>query len=663
MGKPSSKLAEILISNTPVGYIILDKQYRIHYMNECFMKMRGFTKENTLGRHCYDMSNAGVKCDICAVEGAIKTGMKQKVTRKDILPNGEVRFVEDYAIPIYGKDGISFDYILEIMVNRTSEMLYQEQVDKDFINLIRALMTMLEAKDQYTAMHSRNVGNISKSLAVALGLSTDLIDDIEIAALLHDIGKVNIPYSIINKPGKLSDEEFAIIKRHPGNSFIILQRLSGLMKVKEYARYHHERYDGRGYPDGLQGNEIPLGARIITIADTYDAMTSTRSYRKALSHEVAMEEIKNNAGTQFDPRLVESFLTLSFAHNEDNIIEETKNLNLVERHIVEAQDVIDHTQNKFMMAIDEETVFEKVISDNTFIEEIFINTPVSYILLTPDFDVVYASPLFLDNFHLMEENTIGKKYYELSNGGDKCASCLIEQVIKTNAMSKGDLVQTINGETRYFDCFAMPYHNEDGTLKYVVEILLDRTEEALLRQEHENSMIDMITMLSELLSTNDKGAFNKSKYIRKLSNRVVAKLGLAKEKAQEIDIAATICDIGMISLSDVSMDEEEKLRAHPVVAYNIIKDLSVFKDIADIVRHHQELYNGKGYPDGLAGESIPLGARIISILDAYYDLKQLHGDNGLELLLANTDNAYDPQLLQVLNEVLNAKSRYASFLD
>ena len=119
---------EILIENTPVGYIVLDKQYRIHYMNEYFMKMRNFTKENTLGRHCYDLSNGGSKCSVCAVESSIEVGINQKVTRKDILPNGEVRFVEDYAIPLYDDNGMEFEYLLEIMVDRTSEMLLREKL-------------------------------------------------------------------------------------------------------------------------------------------------------------------------------------------------------------------------------------------------------------------------------------------------------------------------------------------------------------------------------------------------------------------------------------------------------------------------------------------------------------------------------------------------------
>ena len=146
-----------------------------------------------------------------------------------------------------------------------------------------------------------------------------MLEQIEMAGLLHDIGKIAIPQAILCKPGKLTDDEFVIMKSHPVNSEKLIASIKKLQSVSPGIKHHHERWDGRGYPDRLEGENIPYCARIIALADTYDAMTSTRSYRVALPHEVAIEEIRKCAGSQFDPKLAEKFIEIQ------NIIEAAKN--------------------------------------------------------------------------------------------------------------------------------------------------------------------------------------------------------------------------------------------------------------------------------------------------------------------------------------------------
>ena len=148
-------------------------------------------------------------------------------------------------------------------------------------------------------------------LSRALNICDELMEEIEIAGLLHDIGKIAMPKSILCKNGKLTDEEFLVMKSHPVRGEKIVINIKKLQTISEWVKAHHEKWDGNGYPDGLKGEEIPLAGRIIALADTYDAMTSTRPYRTALSHEVAMSEIKRCSGTQFDPALAEVFLSLS----------------------------------------------------------------------------------------------------------------------------------------------------------------------------------------------------------------------------------------------------------------------------------------------------------------------------------------------------------------
>ncbi|MGN0587322.1 MAG: HD-GYP domain-containing protein, partial [Oscillospiraceae bacterium] len=166
---------------------------------------------------------------------------------------------------------------------------------------METLVHTIEAKDKYTMGHSTRVAEYSRLLAQKAGLSEEEQGSIYYMATLHDIGKIGIADSIINKPGKLTDEEYSIIKNHTEAGFDILQNMNEVKDIEYGARWHHERYDGKGYPDGLAGEDIPLYARIIAVADTYDAMTSNRSYRQIMPQEKVRAEIQRVSGTQLDP--------------------------------------------------------------------------------------------------------------------------------------------------------------------------------------------------------------------------------------------------------------------------------------------------------------------------------------------------------------------------
>jgi len=176
-----------------------------------------------------------------------------------------------------------------------------------FFTTIKSISSALDAKDAYTHGHSYRVTLYSLILSRELIKDVKMLEDIEIAGLLHDIGKIAVPENILCKPGKLTDEEYSTIKMHPSNGKRILNGIKKLKFISFWLSSHHERWDGRGYPQGVKGLEIPLPARILGVADTYDAMTSNRSYRKGLSHEIAAQEIKNCSGSQFDPEVVAVF--------------------------------------------------------------------------------------------------------------------------------------------------------------------------------------------------------------------------------------------------------------------------------------------------------------------------------------------------------------------
>lgn len=178
------------------------------------------------------------------------------------------------------------------------------------LHVVHTLADAIDAKDAYTKGHSGRVADYSREIAKRAGYSFERQEEIYMMGLLHDVGKIGVPDAVINKPGRLTDEEFEKIKTHPVRGDKILRNIEEMPKLAIGARWHHERFDGRGYPDGLSGEEIPEEARIIAVADAYDAMTSNRSYRGFIPQDVVKEELEKGSGTQFDPRFAAIMLEI-----------------------------------------------------------------------------------------------------------------------------------------------------------------------------------------------------------------------------------------------------------------------------------------------------------------------------------------------------------------
>ncbi len=189
----------------------------------------------------------------------------------------------------------------------------EEQLANLHNSLICSMNQLLDLKDLGTGVHSTRLAEWAIRVAQEMGIEESGLHDIEVAALLHDIGKIGVPDSILNKPGRLDEDEYALMKKHPEYGWAVLRILPGLELASLYILHHHERFDGKGYPGGLQGTEIPIGARIVCVIDAFDAMVSSRPYRRGLPLEEAIRRLNESSGTQFDPLVVRAFIPLAVA--------------------------------------------------------------------------------------------------------------------------------------------------------------------------------------------------------------------------------------------------------------------------------------------------------------------------------------------------------------
>lgn len=236
----------------------------------------------------------------------------------DSSPETEAQCLSDGA-----DDFIAKPFVPQVMRSRISKILElhdlrdeleakleekTKQLQLVTLNAIMAIAKAIEAKDSYTSGHSDRVALCSVAMAERLGWEEEQVKNLRYAALLHDIGKIGVPDAVLNKPMPLNGEEIKIIRQHVLSGGEILKEIHTIPNLQNGARYHHERYDGGGYSKGLKGEEIPIEARIIAIADTYDAMTSDRAYRTRLAEQEVLTELKRGRGTQFDPELLDLFV-------------------------------------------------------------------------------------------------------------------------------------------------------------------------------------------------------------------------------------------------------------------------------------------------------------------------------------------------------------------
>jgi len=310
----------------PYGVMLIDPIFNIIKANEYIARLSGFTVKDVIGHKCYELIHGSDKPIECCP--LLKSS---EVSGTETYEYYEARFNKyfmGHLTPILDKEGLPQRYIISLIditeIKDKEERLIQSrdaflnmlkdldvshrELQKLHEGLIYSFINAIDTKSPWTKGHSVRVTNYALAIAKEMGLKDKEIETLRTAAILHDIGKIGTYDVILDKPGKLTAEEFTLVKMHPVKGEEILMPIRQLQNILPTIRAHHERMDGKGYPDGLKGDEIPFLARIICIADSFDSMTSERPYRPTPGKEYAISELKSCIGTQFDPEVAEAFL-------------------------------------------------------------------------------------------------------------------------------------------------------------------------------------------------------------------------------------------------------------------------------------------------------------------------------------------------------------------
>ena len=317
--KESEKKYKDLVEETPIGIINIEIIGKITYINKRLEKISGYSREEIVGKNVFKL---GIFPDemLKILKERLKVRLKGGSTRqrREICfkcKDGKWMWIEITA-KLIKKWGIPASFRITVQ-NINERKQAEQQIKQGYEKLQRTMDTtiytiskIIETRDPYTAGHQNTVSQLAVAIAQEMKLSEDEIEGIRIAALVHDIGKINIPAEILSKPSKLNEMEFSLIRNHPKIGYDILRKIDFSWPVAQIVLQHHEKIDGSGYPQSLKGEKILLEAKIIGVADVVEAMSSHRPYRPALGIDKALEEISQNRGILYDPEVVDTCLKL-----------------------------------------------------------------------------------------------------------------------------------------------------------------------------------------------------------------------------------------------------------------------------------------------------------------------------------------------------------------
>lgn len=563
-------------------------------------------------------------------------------------------------------------------------ILSQETSDE---SKMLSLAQAIELKDHYTRGHCERVARYALMIAESLNLSETERNFLRYGSWLHDCGKIGVSDTILNKKGPLTEDEFEIIRKHPVWGADVARQAQLHQKIVNIILHHHERFDGAGYPSGLSGKEIPLGARIVAIADAFDAMTTHRSYQKKRSFAEAAEELSTEKTLSIDPELMDIFLNElarnGFIKTQDEKIKDIqKDLNTAVLFVDDEQNILHSMRRLFaeepfdiyqassgeegLKILEEHSEIGLIVSDQRmpkmngveFLEKAREMRPdVLRILLTGYSDIHAVT--------------------DAINKGGVCRYL-------TKPWNDGDLVQCVRESVRIYNLTLenkrlsgviqeqnLKLKNWNEQLEQMVQNQtkkLSKQNEELkkLYLQQKKNFKAIIAALSGLIELRDKRVRNHTKTVAEISVRVARKMGLSAKEVETIAIASLLHDIGKIGISDALMDMDlEKMNQnemveymkHPVRGQSAIEFIEDLRPAGILIRHHHERFDGAGFPDKLAKDSIPVGARIIAAAD-FIDraIGGYAGENAVESILMLVKNElgkkFDPQLYKYTRDTV-----------
>jgi PAS domain-containing protein len=543
-----------IIRNAPVAFTLMDDRYSVRYVNDHLLRLHRAERGDVVGRVCYDLLNGGEPCPVCPVREAMGDGCGHKVLWKNILPDGTATYTDNFAVPVGG--GPDGKLLLELQIDRTPEMQIKEKTNAMFLQVVEAMGRILEKKDSYTYAHSRDVGTISAKLTWYLGMGDRAVFNATLGGLLHDLGKLHIPDAVLNKSSRLDKWEAATIMEHPIFSYLILPDIESFGVLREIAISHHERWDGTGYPNALQGEDIPLEARIAAVADTYSAMTSDRPYRKGLAHEVAMDEIEKCAGTQFDPRVAGMFAQMveRLGLDRDSLTARDENTDFVgslnldthhKREIKPAASAGGGPGGPGMGGLTEAQVGD--LAKGPLLETVMDNTPAQYMIIDESFNGLYASESLLLARGVPRGEALSSKCFDLMGRGsmhcfrteDGHVHCPAVRAFVSGGVEYGLAQEAVAGQTYYFGVHAAPMELDDadgGRRRCCLVIMQDQSKEKQAQERLEADLGKIVGVLYNLIAELDVGdtrnleaifseAVSFNDYLYRLQNELAQMLG------------------------------------------------------------------------------------------------------------------------------------------
>jgi PAS domain S-box-containing protein len=432
--------------------------------------------------------------------------------------------------------------------------------------LLTSIIKIMEMYDLYTKGHSENVAKIAAAIAKELNLSKQTIRNTYWSGLVHDIGKLLIPLNILNKKGKLTDKEYELIKKHPiwGNK--ALNSSKTLKPIAKYLLHHHERWDGRGYPEGLKEEEIPVISQILGVADAWDAMLSKRAYRESLGFEKALAEIKKNRGTQFSPRIADTFIKII----KNDKIEQLK---------------LDVLNNEINNSKKEDNILQR----KKEYEELFEKSEEGIIIVDHDFSIIKANNYFIDMFGYDRENIIGKHIKKVvPKDRTKETDNYIQKIVQGENINSETIRKKESGEEINVSIQSFPVNLDGGNMGYYI-IYRNITELKETKNKYEN-----IKNRYKALFENDRTVMliidSDNGEIVDANPAAVNFYGWSKEEL----ISMKITEINVLDEEEVKKEMEEAKRKNK--NYFNFKHLTAFNELKNVEVYSQPIpFAGKEY--------------------------------------------------------------------